>query len=83
MNELDIKKNIMDLEHSVSLSKGITSIAIAVGGFVTVLSVLSQKDLFLAIVLAAVFALLFLGKGMIKLKECGMIKERIKRLVIS
>lgn len=72
---------MLDLEHSEKLTRGVTEIAIGVGGFLSILVALSTKTLAVALVTALVFALIFLVDGLKKLSECKEIRKRISDLV--
>ena len=77
-----LKKNLLDLEHSEKLTRGVTEIAIAVGGFLSILVTLSTKALVVAIITALIFALIFLIDGLKKISECKEIRKRISNLVV-
>ena len=82
MNDRDftIRKNILDLEHSEKLSRGITEIGIGIGGSVSVIGFILNKDFLIGIVMGAIFGLLFLTDGVKKLHECKRIREDIENL---
>ncbi len=81
MNDFVIKKNLLDLEHSEKLSKGITEIGIASGSFVAISVSILNKDLLFAIVIAALFSSLFLLDGIRKLNDCKKIRDEIKLMI--
>ena len=79
--EFAIEKNILDLEHSENLSRGITELSIATGGFMAIILSLTNKSLIVAMIVASLFALMFLIDGLSKLSNCIKIKDKIRRLV--
>ena len=81
MNDLQIKKNLLDLEHSEKLSKGITEIGIASGGFIAISLSISSKNLLFAIVVAMLFSSFFLVDGIKNLNNCQKIRDEINELV--
>ena len=78
--DFTIKKNILDLEHSESLSKAIAELSIAMGGFISIILSLTNKNLFVAIVVALFFALIFLSDSLMRFAHCQSIKEEIRGL---
>ncbi len=82
MNHIDIKKKVLDLEYSEKLSRGITEIGIASGGFITISLSLFNKDLLFAIVIAVLFSSVFLLDGVRKLNAYKMIRDEIKMIKI-
>ena len=79
--DFTVRKNILDLEHSENLSKGITELGIGIGGFITIILSITNRDLFVAVVVALFFALIFLSDGLMKLASCKRIKEEINGLL--
>ena len=78
--EFAIKKNLLDLKHSENLSRGITEISIATGGFISVILAIYDKNLRVAIAVACIFALIFLVDGINKFNECKTNREEISKL---
>lgn len=81
MNHIDIKKKVLDLEYSEKLSRGITEIGIASGGFIAISLSIFNKDLLFAIVIAGLFSSLFLLDGVRKLNACKIIRDEIKMMI--
>ena len=78
--EFTVKKNLLDLEHSEKLSRGITEISIALGAFISVSLSIINKSLLVAVVVASLVALIFLADGISKLSDCKKIRGEIKKL---
>ncbi len=75
--EFAIKKNILDLQHSESLARGTTEIGLALGGFISIVLSIYNKNLLVAIVISSIFALIFLADGIHKLMLCKMKRKEI------
>ena len=81
MDEISLHKNVLDLEHSETLSRGITELSIAVGGFFAILISLYNKELIFVLVAASIFATMFLIDGMNKLERCRSIRRDILGII--
>ena len=71
------EKNILDLEHSENLSRGITGISIGLGGFIAIILSITNKNLLIAIAVSCIFSLMFLVDGVSKLTNCKKIRVKI------
>ena len=81
MDEISLHKNVLDLEHSETLSGGITELSIAVGGFFAILISLYNKELIFGLVTASIFTTMFLIDGMNKLERCRSIRRDILGII--
>lgn len=79
-DEIAIKKNVLDLEHSEKLADGIAKLGLALTGSITILTSLGDNDKTAAFVLALVFFAAFWVSGWRCLEHCKKIRENVKKL---
>lgn len=72
-----IKKNVLDLEHSEKLSRGITKIGAAMTGFVAIFLTLKGEAFADAVITAAIWCLMFLVMGFSDLEDCKNLRKEV------
>jgi len=77
---LTIQKNVLDLEHSEKLTRGVTKMGVALTGFVTIFLTLHETTIGTAIVAAGIWSLMFWLRAQLDFEECRGIRDKIKRL---
>ncbi len=79
-NKLVIQKNVLDLEHSEKLTRGVTKMGVAFTGFVTIFLTIQKTTIETAIVTAGIWSLMFWLRAQVDFEECRSIRDKIKKL---
>ena len=77
-----IKKNVLDLEHTESMARAVTLLAIGLGGFPTLLFGLNMKGIttIVAIMITLFFSFLFIFSALQSFNQCREIRDKIRAL---